>query len=183
MDPAQQQPTIADLPQPASPPADAAVNNGDNSKITGDKPIETPTSALNTVMVRKILKHTPVDPDIASFLRVVAALPLLLFALYLSPLYPQAIRQNFTVHLFDFHLFFYVLLNSIFVALLYLFINRILKIASASYTAMMAAVTPILVTILGVAFLGESLTSIQFLGACFIILASFVTHLLKVDKH
>ena len=139
--------------------------------------------ASNTVLIRKILKHTTVDPDIASFLRPLAGLSVLLPFVAFAPLYPEQLSHQLSINLFDFSYLGYVVIDAIVIVLLFIFLNRTLKIASASYTALIASVTPILVAILGILFLHESLTPIQFVGAFFILLASSVTHFLKVDKH
>jgi len=139
--------------------------------------------ATNTVLIRKILKDSAVDPDISSFLRPLAGLTILITFLAFSPLYPSTIQQTISIHLFDLRQIVYVVIDALCIVTLFLFLNRALKIASASYAALIASVTPILVAILGILFLHEGLTPIQLVGALFIILASFVTHFLKVDKH
>lgn len=139
--------------------------------------------ATASVLTRKVFKHNNVDPDISSFFRPIAALPVLLIAVALSSFYPESLKQSFTLNLLDFRHFFYVLLNSICVFGILIFLNRSLKVASASYTAMIAAATPILVAILGIAFLHESLLPVQIIGALLIVSAGFVTHMLKVDQH
>lgn len=139
--------------------------------------------AANTVFIRKILKNSTVDPDIASFLRPIAGLSFLLIFITLTPLYPNFIQKNIAVDLFDFRQIIYVILDALCIVSLFFFLNRTLKIASASYTAFIASITPILVAILGIVFLKESLSLIQFVGASLIISASFVAHLMKVDKH
>jgi drug/metabolite transporter (DMT)-like permease len=139
--------------------------------------------AATSVLNKKIFKHTTVDPDITSLFRPLAAFPFLLLITVLSPLYPTGVREVFTIHLLNFDQIFYVVLNTICCVGILIFLNRTLKIASASYTAMMASVTPILVAILGIVFLQENLEPLQVLGARLIISASFITYLLKVDKH
>jgi drug/metabolite transporter (DMT)-like permease len=139
--------------------------------------------ALSTVLARKFLKNTSVDPDFASFLRSFVSTPVLLAVILMSSIFPEAIRKSFEVNLLDFKQFFYVILNSLALFALLIFLNRSLKLASASYTAMMSSAMPFLVAILGVIFLKESLTLIQFFGALLIISASFVTFIVRVDKH
>ncbi len=139
--------------------------------------------ATTTVLVRKTLKHTTVQPDIASLIRAFSALPVFAIFFLLTPLYPSTIKNLFAVNLFNMDHFIYVLITSIFTISLLIFLNRTLKIASASYTAMMASVTPILVAVLAIVFLGETLTLVQLLGALLILSASFVTYIMKVDKH
>jgi drug/metabolite transporter (DMT)-like permease len=139
--------------------------------------------ATASVLTRRVFRHNDVDPDISSLFRPIAALPVLLMAIAGASFYPESLQQSFTLNLLDFRHFFYVLLNSICVVGILIFLNRSLKIASASYTAMLAAAMPILVAILGTVFLQESLLPIQIVGAFLIVSAGFVTHILKVDKH
>jgi len=138
--------------------------------------------ATNAVLTRKVLKHTSVHADIATFFRAFAGIPVLLLFILPSSFYPLNIRQIFAVNLFDFHQSIYIVGNSIFSVGTLFFLNRTLKIASASYTAMIAAVTPIIVAVLAMVFLKETLISMQLFGAFLIICASFVTHVMKVDK-
>jgi drug/metabolite transporter (DMT)-like permease len=139
--------------------------------------------AINTILVRKLFKQTIIDPDIASFIRSLASLSLLMSIMLSNPLYPTPIKEIFTVHLFHMQQITYVFLNSIFIVVTLLFLNKTLQTASASYTAMMASVTPILVAILALTFLKETMTIIQLFGAFLIISASFVTHKTKIHQH
>jgi drug/metabolite transporter (DMT)-like permease len=139
--------------------------------------------AIATVLTRKALKGQSVDPDMVSFIRPVAGFFILLCVVWIAQLFPKETNSMFATHLFDFNHIGYVILNALCCISNLIFLNRTLQLASASYTAMMAAVTPILVAILGTIFLSETLTPLQFVGALFIISTSFVTHFLKVDKH
>lgn len=139
--------------------------------------------ALTTVLLRKLFKGRDLDPDIASFFRPLVGLSFLLLIVASSPLYPTEVQHLFVINLFDFRYIVYVFFTSLFVVGTLVFLNRTLKIASASYTAMMASVTPIIVAILAFVFLQETMSLIQAIGALFIVAASFVTHVVKVDKH
>jgi len=139
--------------------------------------------STGNVLVRKTLKHTTVSPDIVSFLRPIAGVPVQLLFVALAPLYPLAIRPVFTVHWLDFRYAGYVVVHGILVALLWIFLNRTLKIASASYMTMMTSLTPILVAILAMVFLHEQLVLIQWLGVVIILSSSIITQVLKIEKH
>lgn len=107
---------------------------------------------------------------------------MLLFFILLSPLYPRPINQVFAKNIFDFRYLPYVVANGVFLALLWIFLNRTLRVASASYMTMMSMMTPVILTALALVFLKESIEPIQILGAIFIISSGFVTHYLKIEK-
>lgn len=138
---------------------------------------------LGAVIVKKMLKQYSIQPDIVSFLRPVAGIPVLLLFILLSPLYPPSLQEVFRVNVFELNQPIYVVLNAVFVSLVWIFANRTLHFASASYTVMMSSITPILVTLLALIFLNESIDRIQLIGMFLIIASSFVTQYLKVDKH
>jgi drug/metabolite transporter (DMT)-like permease len=135
--------------------------------------------AAATVFSRQVLKLTGVDPDMISLIRPLVGLVVLLSFILLAPF--LSLPSQFD--LFNSQHLLYVFFNALFCVTTVVFLNRTLKVASASYTAMVAAVTPIFVALFGIVFLQETLTSIQLIGAFLIVLASFITHLLKVDKH
>jgi len=135
------------------------------------------------VLIRKTLKQTAVNPDIISFLRPIAGVPIQLVFVYLAPLYPLAARSVFIVHWLDFRFALFVLLHGLLVAVLWIFLNRTLKLASASYMTMMTSLTPLLVAILAMVFLHETLAPIQWLGVLIILSSSLVTQYLKIDRH
>lgn len=138
---------------------------------------------LGAVMVKKTLKETAINPDIVSFLRPVAGIPVLLFFIMLTPLYPVQLQEAFQLNIFDLQHWMYIVLNAFFVAFTWLFANRTLRYASASYTVMMSSITPIIVALLAIIFLQEQIARIQLVGIFLIIASSFVTQYLKIDKH
>jgi drug/metabolite transporter (DMT)-like permease len=139
--------------------------------------------SLGNVLVKKMLKYTPVSADVISFFRPVAGLPLLLVFILLAPLYPLHINQIFLVNYFDLHYIIFSMLSGILTGLYFIYMNRTLKFASASYVAMMSALTPVLVTLLAVIFLKEAFSLIQLIGITLIIAAGMITHYLKTDQH
>ncbi len=134
------------------------------------------------VLVRKILRDSTVSDEIVTFLRPVAGIPLLVAFVFLAPLYPEPIRRVFQVNIFEIGFPLLVAANGFFLALMFLYLNRTLKVASASYTTMMSMITPVIVTILAVAFLKETMKWIQVVGALLIISSGVATHYLKIDK-
>lgn len=139
--------------------------------------------SLGNVLVKKILKYTSVSADVISFFRPVAGLPVLLFFIFLAPLYPLPIKQFFLVNYFDFHYIVFSMLGGILTGLYFIYMNRTLKFSSASYVAMMSALTPVLVSLLAVFFLKEAFSLIQLIGITLIIGAGIITHYLKTDQH
>lgn len=139
--------------------------------------------SLATVIIRKNLKKSEINPDIISFLRPIAGIPIQIGLVILAPWYPLPIRSTFTLSLFDFRYGGYVIIHGLLVALLWIFLNRTLKLASASYMTMMTSLTPIIVAVLAMVFLHEALTVIQWFGAILILSSSVVTQYLKVEKH
>lgn len=138
---------------------------------------------LGAVMVKKTLSHTSINPDLVSFLRPAAGIPILLLFVLLSPLYHQSLQPVFNVNIFEMNQTPYVILNAVFLALVWIFANRTLKYATASYTVMMSSVTPILVALLALIFLKETIDRVQLIGILLIIASSFVTHFRKLDRH
>ena len=70
----------------------------------------------------------------------------------------------------------YVLLTGSCLAIAWILIYRPLKVSPASYLTMMSMLTPVIVSILAILFLGESLTWIQVIGAGLIILSGIVIY-------
>ncbi len=134
------------------------------------------------VLIRKILKGSEISDEIVTFLRPVAGIPLLVFFVLLAPLYPEPIRRVFQVNILEITLPFLVAANGFFLALLFLYLNRTLKVASASYMTMMSMITPVIVTILAVSFLKEEMKWIQIIGAVLIISSGVATHYLQIDE-
>jgi len=138
---------------------------------------------LGGVLTRKVLKHTKVDSDIVAVLKPVAGIPVLLFAVLLSPLYPHPVQEVFQKNIFQLNQTFYVVLNAIVITFVWIFFNRMLKVASASYNVIVSSIAPIIVALLALIFLKENLSSIQLVGAALIIAPSFLAQYLQFDKH
>jgi len=139
--------------------------------------------SLGNVLTRKILKKHPVDSDVVSFIRPIAGLPVLLGFIFFAPLYPSQVKDVFQTNYSDYSFIWYAFFNALFCVLLWIFLNRTLKVASASYMSMMASLTPVLVAVLAIIFLNESLDPIQWVGVFLITVSGIATQLLKIDKH
>lgn len=139
--------------------------------------------STGNVLIKKIIKKHRVDSDIITFLRPISGLPLMMGFILLAPLYPGPTRDIFQANLFNFDQILYAFLNGFFAVMLWIFLNRTLKVASASYMTMMSSLTPVLVAFLAIVFLRETLIPIQWVGVVLISLSGIVTQLLKIEKH
>lgn len=138
--------------------------------------------SIGNVWFRKILKETSIDAKTASIFRPLGAVPLLLIATLFSFLYPEPLKSTFSVNIFDPNHIQWSVLNSVFTTLNLVFLNRTLKVATASYMTMMGMITPIVVSILAVTILRETILPLQIFGALLILMASIVTQFIHVDK-
>lgn len=138
--------------------------------------------SIGNILVRKAIKNNNVSGDIVSFLRPVAGIPVFLLFIFLSPLYPPQIRTVFTADYLNLSFLPYVLGSGVFTALLWIFLNRTLKIATASYMTMMSMMTSVFVAILAVSFLKEQITLAQIFGGILTITAGVVIHYSDIDR-
>lgn len=138
--------------------------------------------SIGNIMIKNTLKNHSVNADIITFLRPVAGIPVLLLFLLLAPLYPATVQKMFMVNLFDLKYFVYALGSGFFTALLWIYLNRTLKVASASYMTMMSMMTSIFVAFLALVFLKETMTISQVVGAVLTISAGVATHYAGVAK-
>ncbi len=139
--------------------------------------------ATSNVLIRKSLKNTTVPSDVASLLKPIVGLPILLFVMAFSGIYPEPLKTFFDVNLLQTNYVWYAVSNGVLLTLLWIFINRSLKVASASYSSIFASMTPVLVAILAIVFLRESMSGIQIVGALIIVVSGYVAHYLKFQEH
>ena len=86
------------------------------------------------------------------------------------------------VNLWDVRYIGYVVGSGVFTALLWIYLNRTLKVASASYMTMMSMMTSVFVAVLALAFLKETMNMSQIVGAVLTISAGVITHYSGVAK-
>ena len=135
--------------------------------------------SLGNVLVRKVLKTQSVRVEVVTFQKPIAGLPVMLVFIGVSAWYPEIFRNFQPVFACckpNFATFVFALLNGFFLAMTWTYLNRTLKVATASYMTMMSMVTPVLVSLLAIIFLGETLTGVQFAGAGIIILSGVFTY-------
>ena len=135
-------------------------------------------SAAN-VIIRKLLHGTEINPDIISFLRPIAGLPtnIFLFSAYDSFAGTDFFNYDFAKSSEE---YWYSAANGTLCVLVWFFLNRTLKVASASYMTMLSSLTPVFVAIFAVAFLGEHMSALQIAGGALIVLSGFVVVRLKL---
>lgn len=134
------------------------------------------------IATRKILKNNSISGELTAFLRPVSALPIQLLIIFLSPLYPKVLYSIFHVNVLNFDFIGNKIASGICASLVWIFLNRSLKIASASYVTMISMFTPVLVTFLAVIFLKEDFVFIQLFGALLVIISGISAHKMKIDQ-
>jgi drug/metabolite transporter (DMT)-like permease len=135
--------------------------------------------SLGNVLIRKILRAQPVSADIVSLLRPIAGLPVFLGFILLAELQPAVIgplKGVLSGNLLAPAYLPYTLSGGLALALTWIYLNRTLKVATASYMTMMSMVTPVLVSLLAVLILGEHMVWVQLLGGGLIILSGVATY-------
>lgn len=139
--------------------------------------------SLANVLVRRTLRASGVTGELVTLLRPVAGLPVLLLLASLGAYFPSAVRPMFEVERFHPQTPVYTVMNGILVGVMWLFLNRTLKVASASYMTMMCSLTPVIVAALAIGILGDRLTPVQAIGAAIVVFSGIVTQWLKLADH
>jgi len=135
--------------------------------------------SLGSVLVRKFLKDQPLDPDVVTMQKPLASFPILLLLAGIAVAYtnltgiPGDLFSCCTVSSADLT---YALLTGFCLAMAWIFVYRTLKVSTASYLTLMSMLTPVIVSVLAIIFLGESLVWIQLIGAGLIILSGIVIY-------
>jgi len=130
--------------------------------------------SLGNVLVRRILKSQPVNPDVVTMQKPIAGLLVLLILVGASVIYAGLSGSQAPIYncctVSPLYLI-YTAVTGICLAGAWFYLNRTLKVATASYMTLMSMVTPVLVGILALLFLGETLVWVQVIGAALIILS------------
>ncbi|HEC93915.1 MAG TPA: DMT family transporter [Candidatus Kaiserbacteria bacterium] len=138
--------------------------------------------ALGNVLVRKILKHSSVSGEVVSFFRPLSTLALVAIFVLSAPIFPLNIENVLNVNFLNFSYVILAIVVGILTAGISIFLNRTLKVASASYVAMMSIMTSVMVALLAILFLNEGMVLIQIFGATLIILSGIATHYSGISK-
>jgi len=138
--------------------------------------------SLGNVFIRKVMiNNKKVSGDIVSFLKPLSGIPVILLIIFLSPMYPESMREIFAVDFFNFDHLHYAVLVALALSTMWIFLNRGLQFGTASYMTMMSMSTSVLVAVIAIIFLGERMELVQVAGALLIISAGFITHYLKIS--
>ena len=92
------------------------------------------------VLIRKSLKNTEVPPDAATLLRPIVGLPIAFTLIMFANIYPEPLRTFFDVNIFSPDYLGYAAINGFMLTLQWIFINKSLKVSSASYASILLAV-------------------------------------------
>ncbi len=122
--------------------------------------------AAATILQKKLASR--MHPDIAGWGRVYAAfVVLLLFVPFLERSIPSGVMG-------------YLLIASVFNTMVAITLSRSLAISSAGYLTMMSMMVPVINSVLGAAFLHESLSLVQVIGGLLIIVSGVAVHQYEV---
>jgi len=131
------------------------------------------------VLVRRLLKDQPIQADVVTMQKPLASFPVILVLIGVSIFYSSTVgvfNQLFSCCLFSSQDLFYSLLNGFCMAMAWIFLYRTLKVSTASYLTLMSMLTPVIVSLLALTFLGETLVWVQIIGAALIILSGMVVY-------
>jgi drug/metabolite transporter (DMT)-like permease len=134
--------------------------------------------STGNVFIRLLLRRSSVPPDLVSLLRPLGGLPVFLVLFGVTQLEPRG-DSAVSVGIFEGVHTGYAALNGVCSVMVWIFLNRTLKFATASYMTAMCSLTPVFVMCLAIPFLGEGLSPVQFLGGALIVSASFLVHRLR----
>ena len=135
--------------------------------------------SLGNVLVRKFLKTQPVRVDLITLQKPFAGLPVILVLVGISVLNPDIfgeLKQVMSCCNPPLSALPFTIGNGFLLAMTWIYLNNTLEVSSASYMTMMSMITPVIVSLLAMIFLGETLIWIQILGAGLIILSGVVTY-------
>ncbi len=135
--------------------------------------------SLGTAIVAKILKAQAISPDVITLQKPLAGLPVFLALAVVVSSFPESflnIDSALTCCTFVPQYIFYALGSGFGLALTWIFLLRTLNVATASYMTMMSMITPVVVSILAILFLGETLIWIQILGVGMILFSGVIVY-------
>ncbi len=79
--------------------------------------------------------------------------------------------------------FWLILLSAFLQAVIFIFLNKTLQVASSSYVGMLSMSVPVLVAVIAIPAFGETQTIIQWIGGLLIITGGYLTEVKKVAHH
>ena len=135
--------------------------------------------SLGSVLIRKFLKDQRLDPDVVTMQKPLASIPILLvlvgiaMAINTTIGFADDLFNCCSVNSVD---FIYGLLTGFCLAMAWIFVYRALKVSTASYLTLMSMLTPVIVAVLAILFLGESLVWVQAIGTGLILISGIVIY-------
>ena len=131
--------------------------------------------SLGNILVKKALKTQTTNADVVTMQKPLASFLFFSTVLFVSIFFPNAfgtLSETLRPYPFAVKSIPFALGSGVSLGLAWIFLYRTLDVATASYMTLMSMATPIMVSILAMAFLGESLIMIQIVGAGLIILSA-----------
>lgn len=127
--------------------------------------------SVRAVISRKVIKKD-IHPDLVSF-----------FSAFMGFIVVAPVAWLITGSLFTTKLFVPIYLVSLSQTMLFIYINKTLSVASASYMTMLSMMTPVIVAVFALPFFKENLNLVQIVGATLIVLGGIATEKFKVAHH
>jgi drug/metabolite transporter (DMT)-like permease len=135
--------------------------------------------SFGTVLVRRFLKNQPIEADVVTMQKPLASLPVIMVLIGVSLYFSGTtgnFNQLFSCCSFSSQDLLYALLNGFCLAMAWIFLYRTLKVSTASYMTLMSMLTPVIVSLLALIFLGEILVQVQIIGAVMILLSGILIY-------
>ena len=135
--------------------------------------------SLGNVLVRKFLKSQPISADVVTIQKPIAGMSMLLGMIAVFSLFSSAFgNQSQILPCCSFSVSYlpYAIGSGFCLAMAWIYLNRTLKVATASYMTLMSMVTPVIVGLLAFIFLGETLVWVQVIGVGMILLGGVVIY-------
>ena len=129
-----------------------------------------------TILTKLALRRAHISGELISAVRPFVGSPFLLAYSLIVPQFSAATRAVFGDSIWQPEILLFALGNGLLTVLTWVFLNRTLTVATASYMTMMSMMTPVIVAGLAFTFLDEKLALIQLAGAGMIISGAVVTH-------
>ena len=133
--------------------------------------------SLGNVLVRKTLRTQAVSADVVTIQKPLASILVFGILISLVIFFPNLSANFVNTQTSPITYFPYALVSGILLSLTWIYLYRTLSVSTASYMTLMSMMTPIMVSILAMVFLGEKLIGIQLFGAGLIILSAAVIYL------
>ena len=133
--------------------------------------------SLGNVLVRKFIKSQPVRADVVTMQKPIAGISVLFVLIiifgFISTFFGGQL-EDLTCCTFSSASLPYAISSGFCLAMAWFYLNRTLKVATASYMTLMSMVTPVIVGVLAFIFLGERLVWVQVIGAGMILSSGVV---------